>query len=418
MTTVRMATYLAVAMTLTLSATDTFGQTGPCTTPPATPQGVAARVEKATPANGRTAFSPATLTLTWRVPAASRLGSNAAAVHIVEAGSAQGSADVGQTAVLATDVALTMPMPNGVFYVRVRSANACGLSKASRDARVTIGGSVAAGVPNPLVVLSTVHATRERLGSSAFVRVMGQVRNGWSAAPAAFVSVAASYEGAKGSLGVTQATYVTGVPGRLRRTGLVTDTAIAPGGLGCFVLFAQFDSPSVTGLELVASPSSVGVDLLSQSVDIEESPTLSSNEFDDLVVSGKVKNGDRQTTFGNEVWIEARDDAGRVLDCRGSPVEGAAPDWRIAAGSGAAFRATTEAPHSMSRMVRWWTTWTMEDATGPAARNGQQYDRLVQALTELLARRADTAPQDLARARDSLRGATEALERGTSTPVN
>ena len=378
--------------------------------PPTTPQRVAAKIDKAVPANGRIPATPAALTLTWRAPTSSRDASNAAAVHIVEAGSAPGLTDVGQTALHATERALTMPMPNGTYYLRVRSANACGSSSASADTRININSSADPGQPNPLVILSTVQATRERLGTNAFVRVMGLVRNGWKAAPAAFVRVAASYEGPKGALGVTQATFVTGVPGRLRRTGLVTDTVIEPGGSGCFVLFAQFDSPSVTGLGLVASGSAAVVDLLPQRVDIVGSPTLTSNEFDDLIVSGNVTNGGDQTTLGNEVWIEARDDAGRVLDCRGSPVQNGPPDWRLASGAGAAFRSATEAPYSMSRMVRWWTTWTMDGAASLASREGQRSEELARSVAALLAKGADAAPQDLATARDALRGAVEALE--------
>ena len=234
-----------ILLLVTLTAAPAAAQT--CTAPPAAAGRLTAKIDKAIPASGRTPFTPAVLTLSWRA-------ANGAAVYQIEAGSESGRDDVGGTRVPATELSFTMPMADGTYYLRVRALNACGAGPASNEERVRVTGSVAPGAPNPLVILSTVHASRERLGSNAFVRVMGQVRNGWNAAPAAFVTVTASYEGSSGGgLGVTQSAYANGSGGRLRQTGAITDTVVAPGATGCFVLFTKRITLAI-GLIAVSTP--------------------------------------------------------------------------------------------------------------------------------------------------------------------
>src|SRR5438876_994680 len=81
--------------------------------------------------------------------------------------------------------------------------------------------------PNPLGLLSTVASPPDRLGDKAYDRVMGEVRNGWAAAPAPFVKVTVSFEGQRGDdLGITRAAYVNGTGRRLKRSHIVTDTVL------------------------------------------------------------------------------------------------------------------------------------------------------------------------------------------------
>lgn len=366
---------LAVAALL---VTASLAGAQPCTAPPAAPGRLSAKIDRAIPASARAPFTPAVLTLTWRA-------ATGTAVYQVEAGSAPGRDDVGGTRVPATELSLTMPMADGNYFVRVRGVNACGASQPSNEARVRITGSIAAGTPNPLVVLSTVHASRERLGNNAFVRVMGQVRNGWNAAAAAFVTVNARYEGAGGSgLGVAQSAYANGTGGRLRQTGAITDTVIAPGGTGCFVLFTTFNDPTVSGLELTAASSDIAVDVLPEPLAIEGA-AAAADEFGALVVTGGAARISAEEAAPAAVWVEARDGNGQVLDCRSSQV------------TGARFRVGTEAPLAQSYLLRWWSAPISADA----------------ALARLL-QDPDAAPQDVAAAREAHRRELAAQERAAS----
>ena len=237
---------------------------------------------------------------------------------------------------------------------------------------------------------------------------MGQVRNGWNAAPAAFVTVTGSYEGARGGLGVTQTAFVNGTSGRLKRTGLITDTVLEPGGTGCFVMFAQFNAPNVTGLGVVASPGRVDVEPLPAEVEVDGEPAFAADEFDSLVVSGRIRNSGARPVVRNEVWLEARDQAGRVLDCRGTPIEGGVAQ-PVPPSEAAAFRNVTEAPFSMSRIVRWWTTAAFDAASSAET---PAYRTLRDALDKLLQDPAGAAPQDIAAAREALRQQARSVELG------
>jgi hypothetical protein len=353
------------AAAVLILAGNVSAQPTPCTKPASAPAQFTAHLDKAIPARGQTAFTPAVLTLSWAMV------EGAVAFH-VEAGSQPGLDDVGVTLIQAPERSLTIPIANGTFYVRVRALNSCGSGTASKEARVRVTGSVAPGVPNPLVLLSTVHGTRERVGANAFVRVMGQVRNGWGAAAAAFVTVNVSYEGPSGGLGVSQSTFANGTGGRLMKTGAVTDTVLAPGATGCFVLFATFGDAKLTGLEVTAAAGDVVVEPLAEPLTIDSS-SVAADAFDALVLSGRVtRAGD--TGLPAEVWVEVRDAQGQVLDCRGS-LAGASE-----------FRVTTEAPHPLSRLLRWWSA--------PAATGG--------VLRQLLAD-PDAAPQEVAAAREAER---------------
>lgn len=69
-----------------------------------------------------------------------------AAGYLAEAGQAPGSANLG-TAALGNRTTLSVAAPLGVYYVRVRAVNACGVSPASNEVAVTLDGTVV--VPNP-----------------------------------------------------------------------------------------------------------------------------------------------------------------------------------------------------------------------------------------------------------------------------
>ncbi len=68
--------------------------------------------------------------------------------HIFEAGSAPGLANLVNSNVSGT--ALVASAPPGVYYVRARGRNACGVGPASPETVVTVGGCAAPGSPSPL----------------------------------------------------------------------------------------------------------------------------------------------------------------------------------------------------------------------------------------------------------------------------
>jgi hypothetical protein len=354
-------------------------------------------------ANGRP-FTPAVLTLTWKVNGGAATFPQA---FIVEAGSRPGTSDIGTSTTAGAELTFSIPVANGTHYLRVRGVNGCGTGAPSRDIRLAVTGSAQPGTPNPVVLLGTVHGTGERLGADAFVRVMGQVRNGWNAAPAALVTVRASYEGARGELGVVQSTFVNGAPGRLRNSGLVTDTILTRGGTGCFVLFARFGRAAVTGLELVAGDAVEGATPFAEEVTIDAA-TLAQDDFGGLVVSGDVANRGETAVVDTHIWSEARDLQGRVLDCRGTP---AAAGAALSSRRAFAFRQVTEAPFAQVRVARWWPAWSTAE-TEALANTHQAYRSAREALQRLVSAGDAAAPEAVAAARDAVRVELKALETG------
>lgn len=375
---------------------------------PAPPEQVSVKTQDAVPASPTARAVPAVVTVAWRSP---RTVSQAGmpALYIVEAGSKAGATDVATIQVGAPDTQFTTPVANGTYFVRVRAANQCGPSAPSREERLVVRGSTSPGEPSLLVMLDTVSATRETLGGSAFVRIMGQVRNGWNAGAAALVTVAASYERNGARIGLSQKTYVNGTARRLSRTGVVTDTALEPAATGCFVMFAQFTDTRVTGLEVVAGGGDLPSQPLAGAVDVDGAPTMASDGVDSLRVSGQLRNGGSTVTRQNEVWVEARDSSGRVLDCTGESARTAMAPRRTAP-----FVVATEAPVATARFVRWWATFDegADRAEPPAF---ERYRALRLAVSQMLdADRATVSPQALAATRDALRAELERLERTSS----
>ncbi len=95
----------------------------------------------APPAPGRLTFTTAgsSASLTWGAAAT-------ASGYLLEAGRSPGASDLGTFQLPNITTAAGSP-PLGVYYLRVRAANACGVSPASNEVAVTLDGSVA--VPSP-----------------------------------------------------------------------------------------------------------------------------------------------------------------------------------------------------------------------------------------------------------------------------
>jgi hypothetical protein len=98
-----------------------LGWRGNCTTP-GSPQGLSSIV------------SGQQVQLTWSPPT-----SGGQSRYVIEAGSASGLADL-VTATLPNSPGLAVVAPAGNYFVRVRAANACGMSAPSNETLVAIGG--------------------------------------------------------------------------------------------------------------------------------------------------------------------------------------------------------------------------------------------------------------------------------------
>jgi hypothetical protein len=128
---------------LTVVARNGFGAS-----PPSAEVAVQAGCVAAPPPPGTLTFTTAgsSVTLGWGA-------APTAAAYVLEAGSASGSADLG-TFALPNATSLVASPPLGLYYVRVRAANTCGISAASNEVAVTLDGRVAA--PDPPTALAAV----------------------------------------------------------------------------------------------------------------------------------------------------------------------------------------------------------------------------------------------------------------------
>ncbi len=72
------------------------------------------------------------VSLTWGAAAGN------ATTYVVEAGTAAGLANVGTFATGHLDTTFITPAPSGTYYVRVRAANAFGVSASSNEVTVVV----------------------------------------------------------------------------------------------------------------------------------------------------------------------------------------------------------------------------------------------------------------------------------------
>jgi hypothetical protein len=100
------------------------------------------------PATFTAAASGLLVTLQWAAVAGGTTS------YIVEAGSAPGGTDVANVDVGLT-TQLTTPAPAGIYFVRIRARNACGLGAPSNEVRLVVG---CAGPPSPPSTLSATVA--------------------------------------------------------------------------------------------------------------------------------------------------------------------------------------------------------------------------------------------------------------------
>lgn len=410
---------LVPAMFLVLAA-PVYAQATACTSAPGIPEDVMVSLvparDGAVPDAPRL---PAVLEIEWTAPAGAREQSgNAPAVYVVEAGTQSGVSDVAEAETVGPETRYSVPLPNGTYYVRLRSMNDCGTSGASAEFEVPVTGSVPRREPNPFVLLDTVTAVRERLADTAFVRVMGQVRNGWEAAPASFIEVTAVFDGPAGEASEATSTYVDGGSRRLARSRLVTDTVLGPGATGCFVLFAIFPAFEITGVRFEVVADDRDVEPLEGQVEVDGVVQQQSDKLGDLMVSGRLVNLSEAATYFNETRIEVSNALGQVLDCDAAPVRGSdavTPDGistqtALAPSESANFDTGTEIVFAPGYRLRHWVTWDEADDRDPATATGRYRMLRDQLAATLDADEQLSSPQERSALRDALRREIRAID--------
>jgi hypothetical protein len=85
------------------------------------------------PTNLAAAVSGTTVTLSWG-------GTGSASSYVIEAGRSAGSSDVGVSDTRSAATSLATVLPNGTYYIRVKARGNCGVSTASNEVVVTVGG--------------------------------------------------------------------------------------------------------------------------------------------------------------------------------------------------------------------------------------------------------------------------------------
>jgi len=112
--------------------TDTFSMLGAALAPPEPPTNLASTV------------SGSTVNLSWLPPA----GGDTPTSYVIEAALTAGGPTVGSLPTGATGISIP-GVPNGTYFVRVRSQNADGVSPASNEIAITVGQSACASPPAP-----------------------------------------------------------------------------------------------------------------------------------------------------------------------------------------------------------------------------------------------------------------------------
>jgi hypothetical protein len=129
----------------------------------------------ATPTNLSTVVDTAThtLTLTWKQPVASAAPTN----HSVEVGNAPGSTYLGTLDTGSAKTSFTSPRPldPGVYFVRVRAVNACGVSGVSPEMRVSVDPDRIGARTRPDVVVVRRTATRNTYFPTAALMKSGEI---------------------------------------------------------------------------------------------------------------------------------------------------------------------------------------------------------------------------------------------------
>ena len=164
--------------------------------------------------------------------------------YVVEAGSAPGLADIANSDLGSADTTLRAAgLASGLYYVRIRARNACGLSAPSNEVTLAVGPS------NCVLSLGSTTATFDGSANVGSFSVMTSGSCVWSAASSAsWLTITANGSGT----GTAILGYaVTANTGSSTRTATITVTA--PDATTQTFTVTQFTGPTTCGLTLGSS---------------------------------------------------------------------------------------------------------------------------------------------------------------------
>ena len=327
------------------------GIAGPCATAPDSPTRLRGEVEGTRVA------------LFWEAAAS---GCPATSFMIL-AGSAPGTANLAQVPVPST--AFSANAPDGIYFVSVAAVNGAGMSAPSGGIVVVVAAANAGGRVGFNTATPAIAA--DELGNAV---IIGEVVNR-SLAPAVFIEVSANIRTAQDQTVSAGTTFLRGQPRRLSATGIVDDSALAPGQIGCFYLSTAIPVASIRSANLnlaFESFASVAMRTKVDVIDIGRSP-LTGGGVAVLSVSLANNSGEPAAFALANLYVKRSD--GRAVGC----------DFAFAptAGSGlvpsqvSTFTATTHAPETFTTAIG-WAHW--QETGDPLATTAAQiYEQMRQA---------------------------------------
>jgi hypothetical protein len=184
-------------------------------------------------------------------------------------------------------------------------------------------------------------------------------------------------------------------------------------------MFADFPTARVASVGVaVTSSHNYETEPLKGRVRVEGAFLQEADAFGDLTVSGQMKNTSDRLTYFNEIWMEATDAEGKVLECDATSVNGSSVvlEGGITTRTGlypaevGVFGNFTEAVFASMNGLRHWINWDERDQRRTAPPTP-----LYRALKERLATVLGTderasSPQERAELRDALRREVQSLE--------
>lgn len=318
------------------------------------------------PANFSALVSGSMLNLSWTTPVGEFIGS-----YIVEAGSVAGAADLARVDTESTATSFSSAVANGTYFMRARTYNHCGLSEPSNEVRTVVTTGTAKTLPNPTVMPETLTVTQDYSGD---IFLMGTVRNGLGGVIGSFIKLAATFFGPAGEFVGTDTTYVEARSRRLKRSGIITDTTLAPWETGCFVMYTNTPRVRVHSWDLKTNFDNNETEALRGRVEVVGSLQQVANVFGDLDIGGLMCNAGTTLTYFNRFVVDVRNTEGRVLDCdytyvNGSTVvlsSGVTTDTALQPGESGGFQTSTRAKSSEVARVRHWLQWDENQPTTTA----------------------------------------------------
>ncbi|MGD8329961.1 MAG: matrixin family metalloprotease [Acidobacteriota bacterium] len=284
----------------------------------------------------------------------------------------QGGADPGRLNYVNFDTfqnatKINLRIKDGEYYIRVLAKNGAGTSDSSNEVNFIVAGNPEE--PNPEFVQPTLNFTSD---SSGNIRVMGEMQNRFiGPGPATFIRVQATFLAADGSVVGTDSAYVLGRSRRLRDTGVVTDTALAAGQRGCFMIVTNVPASRVDSVLLSGTFSIFSNDPLDGRLRLAGFGR-SVSDGGTLQLDGAARNIGSRTTYFNKVVFDVK--TPKVQTCTFANVQGSTialpgggtTSTALAPGAVGSFSTTTDVP--VGRLeIRTYTQWSENAPAGSGA---------------------------------------------------